>query len=142
MPLPDVFSPKKRSWIMSQVRNADTEPELALRRALWLCGVRGWRVRPRSVMGKPDVVFPRGRLAVFVDGGFWHGHPRRFRFGLSGAFWDKKIAGNIARDRKTRAKLRRAGWSVIRLWDFDVRRSPERAADRVRSKLLSLRART
>lgn len=136
--MPDVFSAEKRSWIMSRVRNADTEPELVLRRALWQSGVRGWRIRPRSVLGAPDVVFPRLRLAVFVDGGFWHGHPRRFRFGRSGAFWDMKIAGNIARDRRTRSKLRRQGWSVIRLWDFDVRRSPERAAGRVQSKILTL----
>lgn len=139
--MPDVFEPAMRSWIMSRVRSADTGPEIALRKALWRAGLRGWRVRPRSVVGTPDLVFPRVRLAVFVDGGFWHGHPQRFRFGRSGSFWDRKIAQNIARDRRTRAKLRRSGWSVIRLWDFDVQRSPDRAVDRVRSKLFILRGR-
>jgi DNA mismatch endonuclease (patch repair protein) len=108
---------------MARVRTRDTAPELALRRALWAAGVRGWRLH-RRLPGKPDVVWIGRRVAVFVDGAFWHGHPDYYR-GQSGTFWDEKIAGNRARDRRVDDELVEAGWRVVRLWDFEVERDPE-----------------
>lgn len=134
----DVFSPARRSEIMSHIRGANTGPERALRAAMWRAGLRGWRLHVRALPGRPDVVFGAVRLAVFVDGGFWHGHPKRFRPGISGRYWDEKIAGNVTRDRRNRAALRRAGWATIRLWDFDIVRAPDRAAERVRVRLSEL----
>lgn len=119
--MPDPLSREQRSALMSKVRSCDTGPEVRLRRALWRYGVRGWRLHARDVPGRPDLVWRRLRLAVFVDGAFWHGHPDYYR-GQSGAFWDKKIARNRARDQEVNRALDSAGWAVVRVWDFEVER--------------------
>jgi DNA mismatch endonuclease (patch repair protein) len=120
---------------MSRVRGRDTGPELLLRRALFALGVRGWRCHRANLPGKPDIAFGRSRLAVFVDGAFWHGHPSRYWQGRSGPYWDAKIARNQARDRRVDAELQAQGWSVLRLWDFEVEADPAAAAQRVRDLL-------
>lgn len=122
---------------MSRVRTRDTAPEVALRRALWALGVRGWRLHPKNVAGRPDLVFRTRRLAVFVDGAFWHGHPDYY-WGQSGEFWDRKIARNRARDQRVNADLAAAGWTVLRLWDFEVDKDPVACAERVRLALGAL----
>jgi DNA mismatch endonuclease (patch repair protein) len=105
---------------MARIRSRDTKPELALRRALWAEGIRGWRVHARALPGKPDLAFTRRRVAVFVDGCFWHGHPDFFTPGKSGAYWDAKIERTKERDRLANEALHAAGWTVIRLWDFEI----------------------
>jgi DNA mismatch endonuclease (patch repair protein) len=77
----DFLSKETRSRVMSRIRSKNTKPELALRRALWAAGVRGWRVHSNWVPGRPDIAFTRRRVAVFVDARFWHGHPDFFTFG-------------------------------------------------------------
>jgi DNA mismatch endonuclease, patch repair protein len=109
---------------MSRVRSRDTGPETALRRALWAAGLRGWRLHPKMVSGRPDLAWIGRRIAVFVDGAFWHGHPDHYR-GQSGPYWDEKIARNRARDVKVNAELSDAGWTVLRFWDFEVEKAPE-----------------
>lgn len=109
---------------MSRVRTRDTAPEIELRRALWAAGVRGWRLHSRKVPGRPDVAWLGRRLAVFVDGAFWHGHPDYYR-GQSGKFWDEKIERNRKRDERVTGELIEAGWTVLRFWDFEVERRPE-----------------
>lgn len=118
---------------MSRIRSKNTGPERLLRRALAASGLRGWRTHFRVVGGTSpaDVAFTRWKVAVFVDGCFWHGHPRFFTFGKSGTYWDEKITKNKLRDRRTSAALRRAGWRVIRVWDFEVEARAHRAADRI-----------
>lgn len=116
---------------MSAVRHRNTAPEVSLRRALYALGVRGWRCDYRRVAGRPDIAWPALRVAVFVDGAFWHGHPSRHRPGRSGPYWDEKIANNVARDRRVDGELRAAGWEVLRLWDFEVNKRPRDAASRV-----------
>jgi DNA mismatch endonuclease (patch repair protein) len=113
---------------MARVKGRDTGPELTLRRALYAAGLRGWRCHRRTLPGRPDLAFGRARLAVFVDGGFWHGHPSKYWPGRSGAYWDEKIARNQARDRRADEELRAMGWEPLRLWDFDVERDPAAAA--------------
>jgi DNA mismatch endonuclease (patch repair protein) len=115
---------------MTRVRTRDTAPELALRRSLWRIGIRGWRLHPRRVYGKPDLAWIGRRVAVFVDGAFWHGHPDYY-WGQSGEFWDAKIERNRARDRRVDEELDAAGWRVLRLWDFEVERDPDECARRV-----------
>lgn len=105
---------------MSRIRSKNTQPELALRRALWAAGVRGWRVHYKDLPGKPDLAFTRWRVAVFVDGCFWHGHPDYFTPGKSGEYWDAKIARTQERDRLANEGLTASGWRVLRLWDFEV----------------------
>jgi DNA mismatch endonuclease (patch repair protein) len=131
----DFLSKETRSRVMARIRSKDTKPELALRRALWAAGVRGWRLHPRTVPGRPDLAFGSRRVAVFVDGRFWHGHPDYFTPGKSGAYWDTKIDRNIARDRKADAELSAIGWHVLRLWDYEVLRDPVGSASRVKAAL-------
>ncbi len=136
--MPDVFTPEQRSRIMRSVKTRDTEPELALRRALWALGVRGWRCHRQDLPGRPDIAFGPAKLAVFVDGAFWHGHPLKFNAGQSGEFWDNKVAQNIARDQRVVSKRAQLGWNVLRIWDFEVLRKPEDAARRVENQLRDL----
>jgi DNA mismatch endonuclease (patch repair protein) len=126
---------------MARVRGRDTVPELALRKALWAAGVRGWRCHRADLPGRPDLAFGRERLAVFVDGAFWHGHPTKYWQGRSGKYWDAKIARNQKRDREVDAALRSAGWGVLRLWDFEVMSDPQAAAGRVIAELRERRHR-
>jgi DNA mismatch endonuclease (patch repair protein) len=114
----------------SSVRNEDTEPELILRRALWKVGARGWRTHRRSLPGTPDTSFGKARIAVFVDGAFWHGHPSAFRPGRS-AFWDRKITTNVERDRRVDEELRDRGWRVLRVWDFEVEQNLHEVVRRI-----------
>jgi DNA mismatch endonuclease, patch repair protein len=116
---------------MSRIRSKDTKPELALRRALWAEGVRGWRVHRKGLPGKPDIAFGRRRVAVFVDGCFWHGHPDFFTPGKSGAYWDAKIERTKHRDRSANEALAAAGWTVLRFWDFDVENDLDSCVSRV-----------
>ena len=134
----DPLTAAGRSALMARVRTRDTAPEVAVRRALWALGVRGWRLHPRGVAGKPDLVWHGPRLAVFVDGAFWHGHPDAYH-GQSGPFWDTKIAANRARDARVNDELTGGGWTVVRLWDFEVEREPVRCAEAVARVLGGLR---
>jgi DNA mismatch endonuclease (patch repair protein) len=116
---------------MSRVRTKNTAPEVALRKAFWAHGLRGWRCHPTAVPGRPDVAWIGRRVAVFVDGAFWHGHPDYY-WGQSGKFWDEKIQKNRDRDERVTCELRSAGWSVVRVWDFEVATGLEECVERVR----------
>jgi DNA mismatch endonuclease (patch repair protein) len=122
--MPDVFTKAKRSAVMSRIRgrgNRDTE--LALMKLLRRHHITGWR-RNQNVFGKPDFLFKRSRLVLFVDGCFWHGCPRCYRRPKSNRkLWDAKIDRNRERDRKVNRELRKLGWCVVRIWEHDIRRS-------------------
>lgn len=118
----DVFTPAKRSEVMSRIRargNKDTEQALVdIFRAQ---KITGWR-RHQPVFGKPDFVFPKLRVAVFVDGCFWHGCPLHSTMPkTNSAFWAKKLGSNKARDRLVSQTLRKTGWHVLRIWEHDLR---------------------
>lgn len=119
----DVFTKAKRSLIMSNVRGQGNErTELALVSLLRRNHVSGWR-RNLPVFGKPDFVFRRERLAVFVDGCFWHGCPlHATKPATHRAFWRQKLARNTARDRLVNRELRRRGWRVLRIWQHELTR--------------------
>lgn len=136
----DTRTPEKRRQIMSAVRQKDTQPELRLRRALYKAGVRGWRCHYKRAPGKPDLAWPQRKVAVFVDGAFWHGHPSRHKPGRSGPYWDNKIARNVQRDREVDERLAGLGWLAMRLWDFEVTRSLPASVARV-EQLLEARPR-
>ena len=118
----DTRTPEQRRRIMTAVRSKDTSPEIAVRRALFATGVRGWRCHYKRAAGTPDLAWPALRVALFVNGAFWHGHPSRHRPGRSGRYWDEKIARNVSRDRQVNADLAASAWTVLRVWDFEVRR--------------------
>lgn len=116
---------------MARVKSKDTTPEIALRKALYALGARGWRCNRSDLPGKPDLAFGRLKVAIFVDGGFWHGHPTKYWQGRSGPYWDAKIRKNQERNRRANAELKALGWRVLRLWDFEIEADPDAAADRV-----------
>ncbi len=123
-------SPAVRN-VMRANKGRDTKPELALRRAVHALGMRyrvGLRPVPQ-VRRTADIVFTRAKVAVFLDGCFWHGCPKHHRPAKKNSeFWDTKIKGNIARDADTDIRLREAGWRVIRVWEHE---KPTAAARRV-----------
>jgi len=122
------------SAIMRKVRSGDTTPEVAFRKALWARGFR-YKVSPRDLPGKPDVVMPSRKIAVFIDGDFWHGNQwrRRKRASLEDQFtrtrsrdyWLAKIRRNMQRDCEATAALLSDGWTVLRFWESDIRRDVE-----------------
>lgn len=131
----DMYDAATRSEVMRRVKGQNTKPEILLRKAMFAIGLRGWRCHRTDLPGKPDVTFGRARLAVFVDGAFWHGHPSKYWRGRSGGYWDNKIERNIKRDRSANEQLAANGWNLIRLWDFEVEADPHKAALRVREAL-------
>lgn len=149
--MPDIFTKQKRSDVMARIRSTgNKDTELRLIQVFRANGIRGWRrqqtirfnLQPptsnpeRSKLGvgrpkfsrgvRPDFVFPRLRVAVFVDGCFWHGCPQHATWPKTRAsFWLAKISGNKARDRRVNRELRKLGWIVIRIWEHDLRRRDE-----------------
>ena len=119
----DVFTKAKRSEVMSRIRgrgNKDTE--LALAKLLRRHGIKGWR-RNQPVFGKPDFVFQKIKLAIFVDGCFWHGCPKHATKPANNrAFWRRKLSSNKKRDQVVNQTLRKAGWRVIRIWEHELAR--------------------
>lgn len=117
----DMFTKAKRSSIMSGIRskgNSSTEQRLII--IMKRFRITGWR-RGIKLPGKPDFVFRRARVVVFVDGDFWHGNPRCKRLPKSNIeYWQKKIEGNRARDKEHTRTLRRLGWHVIRIWESSL----------------------
>lgn len=115
---PDIFTKAKRSAVMARIRGSgNVATELRMIALLRAYGITGWR-RKERVFGKPDFVFRRERVAVFVDGCFWHGCPRHATQPRTrAAFWAAKFSRNKTRDREVVRTLRRAGWTVLRVWE-------------------------
>ena len=137
MPRYEGFRP--RSVAASRVgagnHRQDTTPEILLRRALWAAGVR-YRLHSTAVPGRPDLVIVRDRVAVFCDGDFWHGRDwarrkSKLAAGWNAAYWVPKIERNRERDRAVARTLKRLGWSVVRLWESEVRCDAQGAATKV-----------
>jgi DNA mismatch endonuclease (patch repair protein) len=121
---------------MAAIRAKNTKPELALRKALRSAGATGYRLHRQDIPGRPDLCFIRWKVAVFVDGVFWHGHPHHWNpEKASSDYWRTKIARNIERDRAADAALRDMGWRVVRMWDQDVKANISDCVDRVRQAL-------
>lgn len=120
----DTVTPQRRSEIMAAIRSRDTTPELAVRRFLHAAGLR-FRVHRKDLPGRPDLVFPSRRLCLLVHGCFWHGCPRCVdgtrEVKSNQAFWQGKVAGNKARDVRNQAKLEALGWSVMTLWECELK---------------------
>jgi len=121
--MPDVFSPDQRSAVMRAVKSSNTTPEIAVRRAAHALGLR-FRLNRADLPGKPDLVFPAKRTALFVHGCFWHGHkcPRGNRMPATNrAYWGAKIGRNMARDQASLAALKKLGWKPAVIWECETR---------------------
>ena len=137
--MPDIFTKAKRSEVMSRIcSRGNKDTELALMQVFRAHGITGWR-RHQAVFGKPDFVFPKLRVALFVDGCFWHACPlHTTKPRNNAAFWRKKFAANQTRDRLVTRSLRRDGWRVLRIWEHDLaRRNRARLLRRIRNALTS-----
>jgi DNA mismatch endonuclease, patch repair protein len=128
------MSPQKRSAVMSRIRGRDTKPEKAVETMLRDIGI-DFETHCRDLPGRPDFVLRKTRIAIFIDGDFWHGW--RFpawRLKLSEK-WEKKIESNRSRDARNHRKLRRRGWRVVRIWEHQIERAPEICATRIRRSI-------
>ncbi len=124
-----------RSEQMSRIRGRDTSPELLLRSALWRAGLR-FRLHARTPHGRPDVVFPRLKVAVFIDGCFWHGCPEHYvRPRTRDEFWSSKLRENVERDRRQTLLLEEGGWRVCRFWEHQIFESLAEVVECVRQAL-------
>jgi len=131
----DVFSKKKRSAIMAAIKGRGAcSTEVAVRRILKRLGITKWRSHLDSIPGKPDFAFRKIKLAVFVDGCFWHGCKvctKNRKPATNAAFWRKKIAGNMRRDKRVNRELNLLGWSVLRIWEHSVEKNSDKVANRL-----------
>jgi DNA mismatch endonuclease, patch repair protein len=120
--MPDNLTPEQRSKCMSRVKNRDTDIEKLVRSELHKRGYR-FKKHVKSLPGTPDIVFTKAKVAVFIDGDFWHGYRFPAWQDKVSEFWKAKISKNRERDRKNFVKLRRMGWNVIRLWKHQVKKN-------------------
>lgn len=127
----DVLTPRQRTYNMSQIRGKNTTPEIKLRKMLFAGGIRGYRIHYK-LPGKPDIVFVKKKIAIFVDGCFWHRCPIDFQEPATRKeFWMKKIQSNVDRDKMINEQLENDDWTVIRIWEHEIRKEPEEAVKKI-----------
>lgn len=120
----DRLTVERRSWLMARVRGKHTKPEMAVRRAAHALGLR-FRLHRKDLPGRPDIVFPRHRVAVFVHGCFWHRHPGCRLASTPKTrteFWQAKFDANVARDAAMDQALRDARWRIVTIWECETRK--------------------
>ena len=118
----DIFSKSKRSYIMSKISGKETKPEILVRKYLFAHGFR-YRKNAKDLPGKPDIVLPKYKTVIFVNGCFWHGHRNCKKAALpvtNTEFWSKKISSNIIRDEKTYVELSGIGYKVLIIWQCEL----------------------
>jgi len=121
----DVLTPKQRKYNMSRIRGKNTNPEKKIRKLLWSQGIRGYRIH-YNLLGKPDLVFIRKKIVIFIDGCFWHKCPLCFHEpNTRNEFWMNKINSNVERDLKISKKLKEDGWTVLRFWEHEIIKEPD-----------------
>ena len=120
-----------RSALMARIQGKNTSPEMALRRGVWRCGLR-YQLHRRIEGARPDMAFSRARVAVFIDGCFWHGCPDHYVRPRSRTdFWADKLHANIQRDRTQTLCLERHGWTILRFWEHDIACRLEESVEQV-----------
>lgn len=133
----DVFTKEKRREVMSGIKNKDTKIENMVRSWLFLKGYR-YRKNDKRLPGKPDIVLPKYRTVIFVNGCFWHRHEGckyAYTPKTRSDFWITKISGNVERDKSNIAKLNEMGWNVIIVWECELKRDPQSRLDMLLDEL-------
>lgn len=131
----DVHDKKTRSYNMSRIKGKNTKPEILVRRFLFSKGFR-YRLHDPKLPGKPDIILPKYKTAIFIHGCFWHGHRGCKYFVIPKTrtqWWLDKINGNVANDKRKQKALRKTGWRVINIWECQLRANK---VDKVLNKLL------
>jgi DNA mismatch endonuclease, patch repair protein len=131
----DIFTPEKRSWIMSRIRGTNTKIDLQMNEILQGLGF-SYIMYPK-MYGNPDFVLEEEKIVIFCDGDFWHGYNYHKKKKPPKKYWREKIEGNMKRDIRITRKLRREGWSVLRLWEHDIEKRTGICIDRIILKVLS-----
>jgi len=124
---------KQRSDLMRKIKSKNTTPEILLRKALWNSGIR-YRIKNKSIPGKPDIAIKKYKLAVFVDGEFWHGYnwsEKKKKIKSNREYWIKKIEGNIERDKKVNRELKENGWTVLRYWQNEIKNDLDKCVSEI-----------
>lgn len=132
----DIWSKRKRSYVMSRIRSKDTTPELLVRSMLHCMGYR-FRLHRKDLPGKPDIVLPKYRAIIFVHGCFWHQHTTCNEGRIPDTrreYWKEKLTRNVNRDKKNQSKLKSKGWKTVVIWECEVEKYP----DKVQKRLLRL----
>lgn len=134
----DVLSQEQRHHAMSRIRSKDTKAEIMLRKALWKKGLR-YRKNYAALPGKPDIALTRRKIAIFVDGDFWHARGHQDSPGeqidTNKDYWRKKLARNVERDREVNDELTAAGWLVLRFWESDIRKDLDGCVEKIEEYL-------
>lgn len=129
--MPDKFSKETRSRIMSSIRSKNTKPEVIIRRLLWANGVR-YRIHDKSIFGTPDISSKKNKVAIFVDGCFWHGCKSCYQQPVTNTrFWSEKIMANKKRREVVLSQLKKEGWNIFEIWEHDVKSRPDSVARRI-----------
>lgn len=131
----DIFTPEKRTKIMSSIKGKDTKIEIVLRKALWHEGIKGYRLHLK-LPGKPDIAFTKYKVAIFCDGDFWHGYNFSEWEDRLSPYWHKKIKRNIERDKENDKNLIEDGWTVIHFWEWQILKDVERCKKEIIKVLL------
>ncbi|MGN6212459.1 very short patch repair endonuclease [Parafilimonas sp.] len=129
------YATAKSSAVMSKIRSKNTKAEILLRKVLWNNGCR-YRLHAKGLLGKPDIIFVKQKIVVFVDGDFWHGYnweEKKKKLISNKAYWIPKIERNIQRDIEVTNLLTQNGWLVIRFWEHDVQKQLSECVEKVLS---------
>jgi len=129
----DLITKEKRSWNMSKIKSKDTRPEVFLRSALHQTGLR-FRLHDKRLPGKPDIVLPRYKTAIFVNGCFWHRHEGcKYAYMPKSRieFWESKFSRTLQRDAENNRELRNQGWRVFTAWECEINSDPNDLLERI-----------
>lgn len=135
----DNLTPEQRMKNMKAIKYKDTKAEVLLRKALWHKGYRYYK-NYKKLLGKPDIVFVKAKLVIFVDGEYWHGYKweeNKDKIKSNREYWIPKIERNMQRDQEVTKELKEAGWTVLRFWSRDVLKNVEECVMEIEKKLLT-----
>ena len=128
----DIFTPEKRSWVMSRIRGTNTKIDLKMKDMLNDTRYK-FEMYPK-IYSNPDFIHKRKKIVIFCDGDFWHGYKYDKKKKPAKKFWRDKIENNMRRDQRYTRRLRSDGWSVLRFWEHDIEKNPDRCLRRIKRK--------